>query len=117
MLLVVRRAGGLLARHEECEQEERDDERPATCHRLGAVATTFVSSFFVPALNAPVLSLFSLRPPPPLRAKAMTALITANAVARLAGAGLRATFVLLAAGLTGAAALFAAVVARETPTG
>jgi hypothetical protein len=57
----------------------------------------------------------------------MTALITANAVARpasyaiagplLAGAGLRATFVLLAAGLTGAASLFAAVVARETPTG
>ena len=67
-------------------------------------------------LNAPILGLFSLRSPPPLRGKTMTALVTANSLARpvsfaLAGpllvrAGVTAAFLVVAAGMTVAAIVF-----------
>jgi len=81
-----------------------------------AVGAIFACAFFVPSLNAPVLGLFSLRSPPALRGKTMTALVTANSLARplsfaaagplLVHAGLTATFLVAAAGLTIAAAVF-----------
>lgn len=83
----------------------------------GAVSAVFLSSFFVPAVNAPVIGLFTLRTPAPLRGKVMAGLITSNSVARplsyalagplLAAVGLGGTFLVLATGLTAAAALFA----------
>jgi predicted MFS family arabinose efflux permease len=88
-----------------------------------AVAAIFACSFFVPAINVPVLSLFTLRTPPALRGKVMTALITSNGLARplsfaLAGpllhaAGLTGVFVIVAAGVSFGAACFVAAVASQ----
>jgi len=82
-----------------------------------AVAAIFACAFFVPSLNAPVLGLFSLRSPPALRGKTMTALVTANSLARpvsfavagplLVRAGLTAAFLVVATGMTVAAIVFA----------
>lgn len=84
-----------------------------------AIAAVFASSFFVPALNAPVLALFTLRTPTELRGKVMTGLVATNGAARplsyalagplLATAGLTAAFCILASGLTAAALLFLSV--------
>jgi predicted MFS family arabinose efflux permease len=88
-----------------------------------AVAAIFACSFFVPAINVPVLSLFTLRTPPALRGKVMTALITANGVARplsfaLAGpllhvAGLTGVFVVVASGVSLAVGCFVAAVSSH----
>jgi MFS family permease len=85
---------------------------------VGPVAAIFACSFFVPSLNAPVLGLFSLRVPRALRGKTMTALVTANSLARpvsyavagplLAHAGLGPTFLVVAVGMSLAAAVFVA---------
>jgi len=82
----------------------------------GVMAAIFACAFFVPSLNAPILGLFSLRSPPALRGKTMTALVTANSLARplsfavagplLVHAGLGVTFAVVAVGLTVAAAVF-----------
>jgi predicted MFS family arabinose efflux permease len=84
----------------------------------GAVAAIFGCAFFVPAINAPILGLFTLRTPPALRGKAMTALMSANGTARpvsyaLAGpllhlAGLTGVFLVVAAGVSAAVAMFVA---------
>jgi predicted MFS family arabinose efflux permease len=83
---------------------------------LGAIAAIFGCALFVPSLNAPILSLFSLPVPPAVRGKTMTALVTANSLARrlsyaaagplLVHAGLRRTFLVVAAGMSLAAAVF-----------
>ena len=85
---------------------------------LGAVAASiFACAFFVPAINAPVLGLFTLRTPTELRGKVMTALFTTNSIARPASfalsgpllhlAGLTGAFLILAGGLSTAALILA----------
>ena len=81
-----------------------------------------LSSFFVPAINAPVLGLFTLRSPPALRGKVMTGLVTANGLARplsyavsgwlLHLAGITGVFLVVAVGMTMAVTVFVFTLTR-----
>jgi hypothetical protein len=95
----------------------------ATLPLWAAAAAIFASAAFVPAINAPVLGLFTLRTPAPLRGKVMTALFTTNSIARPASfalsgpllqlAGLTGTFVVVATGLSAAAVIFVTALAAS----
>jgi hypothetical protein len=88
----------------------------------GVVAVLAASAFWNPIGNAPMLGIFTLRTPPALRAKAMTALITFATLAMPAGLilvgplleawGPRPVFLVLAAGMTASSLFFAWVALR-----
>jgi MFS family permease len=79
-----------------------------------------VSGVFTPMLNAPLITLLMLRTPPHLRVQAITFVMTANLVAGPAGYalagpafqywGMRATFLLVAGGISVAALLMTTIV-------
>jgi predicted MFS family arabinose efflux permease len=80
------------------------------------------SGVFVPLVNAPAMGLLTTRPPEALRAKVMTAVMTATALGGPAGRlvvgpmflhwGIPATYAAIAAVITLAAVLFLAVAMR-----
>lgn len=81
-----------------------------------------VSGLFVPLVNGPAMGLLTTRPPEALRAKVMTAVMTASALGGPAGRlvvgpmfvdwGISATYAALAAAITLAALLFLGVALR-----
>jgi DHA3 family tetracycline resistance protein-like MFS transporter len=82
----------------------------------------FASGVFVPLVNAPAMGLLTTRPPEALRAKVMTAVMTATALGGPAGRlvvgpmflhwGIPATYAVIAAGITLGALLFLGVALR-----
>jgi predicted MFS family arabinose efflux permease len=82
----------------------------------------FLSGMFVPLVNAPAMGLLTTRPPEAVRAKVMTAVMTASALGGPAGRlvvgpmflhwGIPATYATIAAVITVAALLFLAVALR-----
>ena len=94
---------------------------------LGVVAVLAAVTFWNPIGNAPMLAILTVRTPPALRAKVMTALITFATLAMPAGLivvgplleawGTRPVFLAVAAGMTAESLFFAWVVlrAREAP--
>jgi len=83
----------------------------------GVAAALLACGLFVPLVNAPAMGLLSTRPPEALRAKVMTALMTASALGGPAGRlvvgplfqdwGIGATYAAIAGALTLGAVLFA----------
>ena len=79
-------------------------------------ATLFACGVFVPLVNAPIMGLLTTRPPSALRAKVMTAVLTASALGGPAGRlvvgpmfadwGISAGYAVLAAAISVAALLF-----------
>ncbi len=90
-------------------------------------AVLLVCGFFLPLVNAPVMGMLSTRPPAALRAKVITAVITASALGGpagrivvgplFAGWGISATYAVIAGSITLAAVLFLLVALRadESP--
>ena len=82
----------------------------------------FASGVFVPLVNAPAMGMLTTRPPEALRAKVMTAVMTATALGGPAGRlvvgpmflhwGIPATYAVIAAGITLGALLFLGVALR-----
>jgi MFS family permease len=93
---------------------------------VGVVAVLAASALWNPIGNAPMLAIFTVRTPPALRAKVMTALITFATLAMPAGLlvvgplleawGPRPVFLVLAAGMTASSLFFAWVVLRARET-
>jgi hypothetical protein len=89
---------------------------------LAVGAVLFVSGLFIPLINAPFFGVLTRRTPTALRAKVMTAMLTAEAVTgpvgfALAGPalselGLRTVYLLTAIGLTAAALIFLSATSR-----
>jgi MFS family permease len=90
-------------------------------------AAVVACGFFVPLVNAPVMGLVTTRPPAALRAKVMTAVMTASGLGSPGGrllvgpvyraAGNWAVWALIAGGMSIGAALFVAAVARSGSAG
>lgn len=88
----------------------------------GAALALLLCGVFVPLVNAPMMGLVSTRPPEALRAKTMTALLTASALGGPAGRiaigpmfaawGIASSYAALAGALTLGAVLFALVSLR-----
>ena len=91
----------------------------------GVMAVLFVSSIFGPLVNAPLIGVITMRTPEALRAKVMTAVLTFALLAGplgllvvgplLQGIGVYKVFLLIAAGQTLAAAVFAFAALRQPP--
>jgi MFS family permease len=91
---------------------------------VGAVATSF---FWNPISNSPILGVLTVRTPPALRAKVMTALVTFATLAGPLGliaagplieaAGPRVFFLIVAAGMTTTSSYFAVVALRVDRAG
>ena len=89
---------------------------PVVCGAL------FVCGFFVPSVNAPFMGILTTRPPVALRAKVMTAVLTASGLGAPAGRlaigpifqryGNSGTWVAVAGGLSAGALLFVAAAVR-----
>jgi predicted MFS family arabinose efflux permease len=87
------------------------------------VTALFVAMFFTPLINGPTLAVLTARTPGALRAKVMTAVISANTLAAPAGLlvagqvlehwGVVPLFAATASGITIMALLFAAIVFRH----
>jgi predicted MFS family arabinose efflux permease len=85
-------------------------------------AALFVASLFVPLVNGPIIAVLTARTPESLRAKVLTALMTASALAAPLGFiaagqvlehwGVVPLFAVVALGITGMALVFAAIVLR-----
>jgi MFS family permease len=94
---------------------------------IGVAATLFAFGLFLPFVNAPMMGVITVRTPPALRPKVMTALFTVVTLANPAGLaasgpavqawGPRPVYLVLAAVFATMALLYAAVVIRhdETP--
>jgi predicted MFS family arabinose efflux permease len=88
-----------------------------------AAASLFVASVFAPLVNGPIVGVLTARAPESLRAKVLTALVTANALAAPLGFvaagqvlerwGVVPLFVAVAFGITSMALVFAAIVLRH----
>jgi MFS family permease len=88
----------------------------------GVMAVLFVSSFFGPLVNAPLIGVITMRTPESLRPKVMTAVLTFAMLAGplgllavgplLAGIGVYKVFLVVAAGQTLASLIFAYAAAR-----
>jgi hypothetical protein len=88
-----------------------------------AATALFVASMFPPLVNGPIIAVLTARTPESLRAKVITALITASALAAPLGFvaagqvlehwGVVPLFAAVAAGITGMALVFAAIVLRQ----
>jgi MFS family permease len=93
---------------------------------LGIMAVLFMAAIGIPVVNAPMISVLTVRTPPALRAKVMTAVMTFVTVASplaLVGAGplldawgATRVFLLVAGGLTFSSLFFAAVAIRALRT-
>jgi predicted MFS family arabinose efflux permease len=97
----------------------------ASLPALGVGAVLLVCGLFVPLVNAPAMALLTLRPPRALRAKVMTAVITASALGGPAGRlvvgplyrfGTGAMYAVIAAAFSVAALVFAAAALRGGET-
>jgi predicted MFS family arabinose efflux permease len=97
---------------------------PSVSWPVAALAVV-VCGLFVPLINAPVMGLVSVRPPVALRAKVMTAVMTASGlgspIGRLVvgpiyrGAGNTGVWIEIAGGMTLGALLFIGAVLRFSP--
>jgi len=86
--------------------------------------STFVCGFFVPTVNAPLMGILTTRPPAAIRAKVMTAVLTASGVGAPLGRlavgpiynryGNTGVWIALAGGLSLGALLFVAAVLRAS---
>jgi len=95
----------------------------ATLPAYGVGAALLACGVFVPLVNAPIMGLLSTRPPEALRAKVMTAVMTASALGGPAGRivvgplfegwGIAQTYAVIAAALSVGAAAYAAVALAE----
>ena len=95
----------------------------ATLPAYGVGAALLACGVFVPLVNAPIMGLLSTRPPQALRAKVMTAVMTASALGGPAGRivvgplfegwGIAQTYAVIAAALSVGAAAYAAVALAE----
>jgi len=95
----------------------------ATLPAYGVGMTLLACGLFVPLVNAPIMGLLSTRPPAALRAKVMTAVMTASALGGPAGRivvgplfegwGIARTYAVIAAALSVGAVAYAAVALAE----
>jgi MFS family permease len=93
---------------------------------LAIMAVLFVAAIGIPVVNAPLISVLTVRTPPALRAKAMTAVMTFVTIASPAALvaagplldawGATNVFLLVAGGLTFSSLFFAAVAMRVLQT-
>jgi predicted MFS family arabinose efflux permease len=95
----------------------------ATLPASGVAAALFTCGIFVPLVNAPIMGVLSTRPPGALRAKVMTAMMTASALGgpggRLVvgpmfeGWGIAATYAIIAGALSLGALAYAVIALAE----